>query len=247
MSGFSPYGAAVEGGETESFVIEVETAYFALSVKTPEISLIPLCTELTLASFAPILPLQPVVAEFDLTASAPYLFAVQPDSQIYALAAFKPAVDAVANKTTIEFRHAPLVPWVMPMTQPVYPPAASGIALTPALPDITIRGLWSPSDMIFGWTFDEGTDTISIPLTSLFELTAAQADALTGDWRAVALALCNTIWDSYIELDDPPKALQLSYAPGYVQNSGVFAGHVRTKYTATAFLNFPDKSIASEP
>lgn len=223
-------------------------------------------TSYALSAFVPVLPLQPGAADFHLHAQTPTVDAVQPESASLTVAVFTPTVDAVQPEsasfglatfsprldgvcvtTTIEFRHAPLVPWVMPMTQPVYPPAASGIALTLALPDITIRGLWSPSDMIFGWTFDEGTDTISIPLTSLFELTAAQANALTGDWRAVALALCNTIWDAYIELDDPPKALQLSYAPGYVQNSGVFAGHVRTEYTATAFLNFPDKSIASEP
>ena len=101
--------------------------------------------------------------------------------------------------------------------------------------------------MIFGWTYDSGTDTISIPLSSLFELTAGQADPATGDWRAIVLALLNTMWDAYIELDDPPRAIQLSYSPGYVMTGGALANTVKTEYSATTYLTFPEKYLADEP
>ena len=147
---------------------------------------------------------------------------------------------------SIEFCHTPFTPWVMPMTSPVYPPAASS-TLASQVPTVSIRGLWAPSDMVFGWAYDSGTDTISIPLSSLFELTAGQADPSTGDWRAVVLALLNTMWDAYIELDDSPQAIQLSYSPGNVMQSGPLAGTVRTEYTATTYLTFPEKTLADEP
>lgn len=101
--------------------------------------------------------------------------------------------------------------------------------------------------MLFGWDYDDGTDKISIPLATIFELTSAQADAVTGDWRAVILALVNTMWDAYIELDDPPKAISLEYSPGYVMNSGPLTGAVKVEYTAVTYLTFPEKYIAGEP
>lgn len=223
-------------------------------------------TSYALSAFVPVLPLQPGAADFHLHAQTPTVDAVQPESASLTVAVFTPTVDAVQPEsasfglatfsprldgvyvtTTIEFRHAPLVPWVMPMTQPVYPPAASGIALAPLVPSISIRGLWAPPDMIFGWSYDSGTDTISIPISSLFELTAGQADPATGDWRAVVLALLNTMWDAYIELDDPPQAIQMSYSPGYVMQNGVLAGKVKAEYTAVTYLNFPEKTLADEP
>ena len=177
----------------------------------------------------------------------PQVWAVQAEAVSTSLTPIVPQTWVVQHEAAIEFRHARPVPWVMPMTSPVTPPAASGIALAPQVPTVSIRGLWAPPDMIFGWTYDSGTDTISIPLSSLFELTAGQADPVTGDWRAVVLALCNTMWDAYIELDDPPDAIQLSYSPGYVMNAGAMANTVKTEYTAVTYLTFPEKYLADEP
>ena len=163
-----------------------------------------------------------------------------------ALGAYPVLLDGVLLPAAIELRHLLLTPWVMPMTSPVYPPAVE-VTLLPPPPGVSIRGLWSPGDALFGWSFNSGTDTISFPLASLFELTAAQADPVTGDWRAVLLALVNSLWDAYIELDTPPQAMVLEYNPGYVMTVGPMINTVRAEYGATTYLTFPDKFIADEP
>ena len=163
-----------------------------------------------------------------------------------ALAAYPLLLDGVLLPAAIDFRHLALTPWVMPMTSPVYPPAVE-VTLLPPPPGVSIRGLWSPADVLFGWGFNSGTDTISFPLASLFELTAAQADPVTGDWRAILLALVNSLWDAYIELDTPPQAMVLEYNPGYMMTVGPMVNTVRAEYNATTYLTFPDKFIADEP
>ncbi len=201
---------------------------------------------LALTAYPPYLPGQIEAVMFDLQAfglqSAPIL---APTTDL-ALAAFPVELDGILLPSAIEFRHAPLTPWVMPMTSPVYPPATT-LTLDVPVPGVNIHGLWSPEAMLFGWEYDSGTDTISIPLATLFELTASQANATTGDWRAVVLALVNSMWDSYVELDSPPRAMVLEYYPGYMMNVGPFTGHVKVDYQATTYLNFPDKTLADEP
>lgn len=245
MSGFAPFGANPVG-TGDQIGINVDMAALGLDAYALGFTNIPLSTyALELPPI--VLPLQPETTSFALGTAAPFTVGVKPEAASFGLAAITPQIWSVQHEAAIEFRHAPLVPWVMPMTQPVYPPAASGIALAPLVPSINIRGLWAPPDMIFGWSYDSGTDTISIPLSSLFELTAGQADPATGDWRAVVLALLNTMWDAYIELDDPPQAIQLSYSPGYVMQNGALAGMVKTEYTAVTYLTFPEKYLADEP
>lgn len=163
-----------------------------------------------------------------------------------ALAAYPVELDGVLLPAAIEFRHLPLIPWIMPMTSPVYPPGVTA-TLTNPTPGVSIRGLWSPADVLFGWSYDSGTDTISFPLASLFELTAAQADPATGDWRAILLAMSNTLWDAYIELDTAPQAMVLEYNPGYMMTAGPMVNTVKAEYTATVYLTFPEKFIADEP
>lgn len=163
-----------------------------------------------------------------------------------ALAAYPVELDGFLLPAAIEFRHLPLIPWIMPMTSPVYPPGVTA-TLTNPTPGVSIRGLWSPADVLFGWSYDSGTDTISFPLASLFELTAAQADPATGDWRAILLAMSNTLWDAYIELDTAPQAMVLEYNPGYMMTAGPMVNTVKAEYTATVYLTFPEKFIADEP
>lgn len=201
---------------------------------------------LALAAYPPYLPGQIEAAMFGLQAfglqSAPIL---APTTGL-ALAAYPLLLDGVLLPSAIDFHHVLLTPWVMPMTSPVYPPAVE-VTLLPPPPGVSIRGLWSPGDALFGWSFNSGTDTISFPLASLFELTAAQADPVTGDWRAILLALVNSLWDAYIELDTPPQAMVLEYNPGYVMTVGPMVNTVRAEYNATTYLTFPDKFIADEP
>ena len=201
---------------------------------------------LSLAAFAPAFPIQPGTALFGLQAFGLACAPLYPPSAELGYATYAPLLEGILLPAAIEFRHAPLIPWIMPMTSPVYPPGVT-VTMTNPTPGVSIRGLWSPHDMLFGWDYDDGTDKISIPLATLFELTSAQADAVTGDWRAVILALVNTMWDAYIELDDPPKAISLEYSPGYVMNSGPLTGAVKVEYTAVTYLTFPEKYIAGEP
>lgn len=203
-------------------------------------------TPLTLAAFAPSSPGQIETAAFSLQAYALASDPLLPPAALLALGAFPVELDGVLLPAASEFRHLPLTPWVMPMASPVYPPAVT-VTLTLPPPGVSIRGLWSPADVLFGWSYNSGTDTISFPLASLFELTAAQADPVTGDWRAILLALTNTLWDAYIELDTTPQALVLEYNPGYMMTVGPMVNTVKAEYTATAYLTFPDKFIADEP
>lgn len=189
-------------------------------------------------------------ADTDIVAGTTYYYRIKATDG-YALTASIPSLVQpnsweIALESAIEFRHVTHLPWIMPMTSPVYPPATT-LTLDVPVPGVNIHGLWSPEAMLFGWEYDSGTDTISIPLATLFELTASQANATTGDWRAVVLALVNSMWDSYVELDSPPRAMVLEYYPGYMMNVGPFTGHVKAEYQATTYLNFPDKTLADEP
>ena len=218
------------------------TEAFANYAPVPVVPVVPLA----LAAFAPSSPGQIEKVAFSLQAYAPASDPLLPPTALLALGAFPVELDGVLLPAAIEFRHVTLLPWIMPMTSPVYPPATT-LTLDVPVPGVNIHGLWSPEAMLFGWEYDSGTDTISIPLATLFELTAAQANATTGDWRAVVLALVNSMWDSYVELDSPPRAMVLEYYPGYMMNVGPFTGHVKADYQATTYLNFPDKTLADEP
>ena len=201
---------------------------------------------LSLAAFAPAFPIQPGTALFGLQAFGLACAPILAPPTSLALAAYPVELDGVLLPAAIEFRHLPLIPWIMPMTSPVYPPGVTA-TLTNPTPGVSIRGLWSPADVLFGWSYDSGTDTISFPLASLFELTAAQADPATGDWRASRLAMSNTLWDAYIELDTAPQAMVLEYNPGYMMTAGPMVNTVKAEYTATVYLTFPEKFIADEP
>lgn len=61
------------------------------------------------------------------------------------------------------------------------------------------------------------------------------------------LALINSMWDAYVELDAPPKAVVMDYNPGYMMTVGPFVGAVKSEYVATTYLTFPEKFIAGEP
>jgi len=221
---------------TTSFALEVFVISFPISPDTQS---------LTLVSYEPRLVIDPVdCVNFGLEPFCPSVEEIPVAHTV--LAVFTPTLDSVYLPLSIEFRQSPLVPWVMPMTSPVYPPSTTFLLEHP-LPDVSIHGFWSPHAMLFGWGYDENTDIISIPISTLFELTTGQADATTGDWRAVVLALVNSMWDSYVELDSPPQAMVLDYSPGYMMQTGPFAGYVKSEYVTTAYLNFPEKTLADEP
>lgn len=249
MSAFAPFGSTPFGaGGAESDAIRIPVTSYALSTLAPQFPVQPDAVSLALTTSLPALENTPLpLSSMALEAIAPEVCAaIRVPTVMFAAASFSPSVDVIYLPLSIEFRHAPLIPWVMPMTSPVYPPSTTFLLEHP-LPDVSIHGFWSPHAMLFGWGYDENTDIISIPISTLFELTAGQADATTGDWRAVVLALVNSMWDSYVELDSPPQAMVLDYSPGYMMQTGPFAGYVKAEYVTTAYLNFPEKTLADEP
>lgn len=249
MSGFAPFGSTPLGaGVADSSVISIPVTSYALSTLAPQFPVQPGAVSLSLATSLPALENTPLpLSSMVLEAIAPEVGdAIRVPTALFAVTSFDPLADVIHLPLSIEFRHAPLIPWVMPMTSPVYPPSTTFLLEHP-LPDVSIHGFWSPHAMLFGWEYDENTDTISIPISTLFELTAGQADSTNGDWRAVVLALVNSMWDSYVELDSPPQAMVLDYSPGYMMQTGPFAGYVKAEYVTTAYLNFPEKTLADEP
>ena len=63
-----------------------------------------------------------------------------------------------------------------------------------------------PSSFLTDWS-EDGTD-ITVPIASFSELTAAEADATTGDWRKIVFAFLEHLYSYYTSLpsgDQPTK------------------------------------------
>ena len=102
-----------------------------------------------------------------------------------------------------------------------------------------------PTALFPGWTYADGT--ISLPRTDLFELSAAACDPVTGDARAVALALLKTMFERYNEMSERPLAAKMRYEPGNFMVFGEFAERVRAQFFLTFQVRFPEETIADEP
>ena len=104
-----------------------------------------------------------------------------------------------------------------------------------------------PTALFPGWTYADGT--ITLPRTDLFELTAAACHPVTGDARAVALAFLKTIHEKVSEMAEKPVALTTRYEPGYFVTStnDAFFEKVKAQFRLTAYVVFPEETIASEP
>ena len=102
-----------------------------------------------------------------------------------------------------------------------------------------------PTALFPGWTYADGT--ISLPRTDLFELSAAACDPVTGDARAVALALLKTMFERYNEMSERPQAAVLAYDPGLFQFFGDFAERVQAQFSLTFQVRFPEETIVDEP
>jgi hypothetical protein len=103
---------------------------------------------------------------------------------------------------------------------------------------------WSPSQMIPGWTLDNGT--VSFPLASLYGLTSATGDGTTGDARQVLLSLCQTTFAWLNELDDAPTGITMTYSPGSFMKYGAYTGKLKSTFTVSAYLDYPSEQIAEE-
>lgn len=102
-----------------------------------------------------------------------------------------------------------------------------------------------PPDVFPSWA-EDGTD-ITVPIASFNLLTAALADAATGDARAVLLSICSTAFEWYNELAEKPTALTVSYQPRRINSSGDFVGKLSVEYKFTFETEYPEGTVSDEP
>jgi hypothetical protein len=96
----------------------------------------------------------------------------------------------------------------------------------------------TPTTWLAGWS-ENGTD-ITLPIASLPQLTAAEADGTTGDIRKILFALCDALanaWNALAEADRPAK---MAIARSTSVNDQT--GGVRRAYT----LQFDLAAVAEE-
>ena len=101
-----------------------------------------------------------------------------------------------------------------------------------------------PTDIFASWS-EDGTD-ITLPIASVLDLTAATADAATGDARQVAWSLAKTIYNWYNDLADKPEVLTVKYSPGTVQGAGDYEGEQKASITITAHIDFETNLVTAE-
>lgn len=105
----------------------------------------------------------------------------------------------------------------------------------------------SPTAMWSGFAFD-GTD-LKIPLADLPGLSAADANATTGDYRAVLLAFISLAYAYYTALADAdkPKAFLVRVPAVTPVTSGDLAGTFKTTYELDFYNSYCTPDIADEP
>lgn len=99
-------------------------------------------------------------------------------------------------------------------------------------------------------SYTYGSSTLSIPLAALDGLTAADADAATGDWRAIMLAILQTLFRHYNALAsaDRPTALIPKAPLAYnIQDSSlVYPSSLRLTYSVDAYTAYASPTIKAE-
>ena len=103
-----------------------------------------------------------------------------------------------------------------------------------------------PTDLFAGMS-EDGTD-LTIPLASVPGLSAAEADAVTGDPKEIARAMVERVfqWYSGLASVDQPVAFTAAKAVS-LQTSGDMAGKHRNTYTIVVYTEVADENAAPEP
>jgi hypothetical protein len=94
----------------------------------------------------------------------------------------------------------------------------------------------------------DGT-SLTISLAALPGLTSAEANATTGDWRNVLLAIVSSAYAHYAGLTDAdvPQALKLDPPQMYPVTSGPLEGTFRTTYAMQFYCEYAVPNVAEEP
>ena len=98
-------------------------------------------------------------------------------------------------------------------------------------------------------SYTYANDALVIPLAALDGLSAAEANATTGDWRAIMQALQVTLYNHYNELPalDKPESMVVSTPSVSAISSGNFAGTIKATYSASYYLTLDGAVVADEP
>ena len=101
----------------------------------------------------------------------------------------------------------------------------------------------------FGASYTSNGTTLTLTIAEIEGLQTADCDATTGDWRAIWLALCDHIYKHYTGLAtaDRPTALVVQPPSQVAQNSGAFAGTIRTSYATYFYAALGAPEMADEP
>lgn len=106
----------------------------------------------------------------------------------------------------------------------------------------------APTSLWPSYTY--GASTLSIPLAALDGLSAANADASTGDWRAIMIALMQTMFRHYSGLAtaDRPTALIPKAPASYnvPDSSSTYPGALRLTYSVDAYTAYSSPTIKAE-
>ena len=105
----------------------------------------------------------------------------------------------------------------------------------------------APTTLWPSYTSD-GTN-ITIPIAALDGLTVAEADATTGDWRSIMLAICSTAYRHYSELaaENKPTMFTASMPTISPVSSGTLAGTFKTTYSYVFYNEYCVPDVADEP
>jgi len=105
-----------------------------------------------------------------------------------------------------------------------------------------------PTGLFPGYVWD--STYLKIPLTALDDhgLTAALANATTGDVRAIADSLVARMeeWYKDLDSDDRPGAFSVKPRASVISYTGSYAGKEKVSYTFTVYRDRPDGTVTDE-
>jgi len=100
----------------------------------------------------------------------------------------------------------------------------------------------TPTAWIPSWA-EDGTD-ITVPIASFPELTAAEADAVTGDIRKITFAILEQLWDVWTATATADRPTQWTMAKNASVNTAT--GITTTQYTCTFAIETTAQDVADE-
>lgn len=100
-----------------------------------------------------------------------------------------------------------------------------------------------------GYAYDGLTDTLMIPRAALMGLGIAAANAESGDWRQVTLALESTLWSHYASLaaEDRPASLVVKPPGDQAVSYGDFQNKRKITFSVDCFVEFAAQTMVPEP